>query len=302
MSDPSPKSSSTGPSSVELFGRSFFDGTAEQALETLLTSSAAQPTRAYFMAAYCVNAAASSEPYRQALTRADVLFADGAGMALAAVVAGHRLRANINGTDLCPQLIERLAEGGRSVYLLGAEPGVAQEVADRWRAEHPRLVVAGTRDGYFDEAESPAIAEAVRQSSADTLLVALGVPAQELWLDRWFPATGARLAMGVGGLFDFVAERVTRAPRALRGLGLEWAWRTAQEPRRLAGRYLVGNPLFLGRLAAWEAGWWAGITPREAPPAGPVAAGDAPGTERPTAGEGSSPGTPGPPGRGADSG
>jgi len=113
----------------------------------------------------------------------------------------------------------------------------------------PQHEIVGARDGYFVATGSSEIAAHIKASGADLLLVAMGNPAQELWIDRNFEATGARLAIGVGALFDFLAARVPRAPKAVRNLRLEWAFRLALEPNRLWRRYLVGNPLFLARVA-----------------------------------------------------
>jgi len=88
----------------------------------------------------------------------------------------------------------------------------------------------------------------VRESAADLLIVALGNPLQELWLDRNLDATGAHVGVGVGAFLDFSAEAVRRAPRWMSLLGIEWCFRLIQEPLRLWRRYLVGNPLFLARV------------------------------------------------------
>jgi N-acetylglucosaminyldiphosphoundecaprenol N-acetyl-beta-D-mannosaminyltransferase len=109
--------------------------------------------------------------------------------------------------------------------------------------------MAGWRHGYFPRRDSGLVAEEIRASGAEVLLVGLGAPEQELWLDRHLAATGARVGLAVGGLFDYYAGRLPRAPLAWRRRGLEWVWRLALEPRRLWRRYLAGNLRFLA--AAW---------------------------------------------------
>jgi len=93
-----------------------------------------------------------------------------------------------------------------------------------------------------------ALIEAIRASGATLLLVALGNPAQELWIGRHLAATGVQVAFGVGALFDFLAGEVSRAPAFVRRTRLEWAWRLMLEPKRLFRRYVLGNPLFLMRV------------------------------------------------------
>ncbi len=99
-----------------------------------------------------------------------------------------------------------------------------------------------------DEAAGAAVVAQINRAKPDLLLVGMGNPLQEEWIDRHFAALRVPVCVGVGGLFDFWADNVSRAPRWLRRLGHEWLWRFWQEPRRMARRYLLGNPLFLARV------------------------------------------------------
>jgi lipopolysaccharide/colanic/teichoic acid biosynthesis glycosyltransferase len=113
----------------------------------------------------------------------------------------------------------------------------------------PGLAIAGTRDGFSGAADTDAVIADINASGADIVLVALGVPLQELWLHRHAHRLNAGLTLGVGAALDFLAGTVSRAPHLVRKARLEWAWRLAQEPRRLASRYLKGNGVFLARAA-----------------------------------------------------
>jgi len=141
---------------------------------------------------------------------------------------------------------------GLSLYLLGAQPGVADRLATLLRRRHPGLRVAGTHHGYLrgEDDEARVVAE-INASGANVLLVAMGAPAQDLWIERNAPRLRAGVAMGVGGLFDFYSGRVARAPQWMREAGLEWAYRLVQEPARMWRRYVIGNPLFLWRARRW---------------------------------------------------
>jgi alpha-1,3-mannosyltransferase len=119
----------------------------------------------------------------------------------------------------------------------------------------PQHKIVGCHHGYFDASHVPAIIDLIRRSRADVLLVAMGNPKQELFIEKYLAATGCVVGIGVGALFDFLAGTVPRAMPWVQRWRLEWAYRLTQEPRRLAGRYLVGIPVFLMRLATQ---WWSG--------------------------------------------
>jgi len=205
-------------------------------------------TRVAFVNPDCVNIAAREPAYRKALEGFDWVCADGIGMKIAGSLLGRPVRQNVNGTDLFPRLCAALAGTSHSLFLLGARPGVA-EAAGRWATtRHPGLKLAGTRSGYFSGTEEHELLEEIRASGATVLLVAMGAPRQEIWLERNLGATGALVGMGVGGLFDFYSGRIRRAPVWLREIGGEWVYRFLQEPGRMWRRYLVGNWLFIFRI------------------------------------------------------
>ncbi|MGA8114099.1 MAG: WecB/TagA/CpsF family glycosyltransferase, partial [Actinocatenispora sp.] len=133
------------------------------------------------------------------------------------------------------------------VYLLGGRPGVAARAARRLGEEHG-LRVVGARDGYFDEADEPALIDDINRSSARILMVGLGNPRQELWLSRHRSALAPPVALTCGGWLDWTAGQRPPCPPWIYRLGMEWAYRLAQEPRRLFGRYVLGNPRFLLRV------------------------------------------------------
>jgi N-acetylglucosaminyldiphosphoundecaprenol N-acetyl-beta-D-mannosaminyltransferase len=172
--------------------------------------------------------------YAAALSRADVVLADGVGAVWAARRLTGRTPERTPGIELADELCAVCAREGQSVFLLGGQTGVAERAAVRLRARHPGLRVAGTRDGYWEPGEEAGVVEQVNRSGADLLLAGLGQPAQERFLDRWHGRLTARLAMGVGGSLDVFAGDVKRAPAWMRRLGLEWLYRTLVQPWRLA--------------------------------------------------------------------
>ena len=196
--------------------------------------------------------------FREAYARASLSLADGMPVLWASRLLGAPLPEKISGSDLVIPLARLAARKGWRVYLLGGEPGVAQEAGDRLTRELG-LNVVGTdspvirADGGADDAEH--LLGRLRAAKPDLLLVALGAPKQELFIDRFARQIGPVVAMGVGGSLDFVAGRVRRAPRWMSRAGLEWAYRLAQEPRRMWRRYLIEDPAFLAIVArSWRRG------------------------------------------------
>lgn len=230
---------------LPVMGVNLVDATAAQVIDTLLTPG--HRARLAFMNAHCSNVAASDRAYGDALASADMVLPDGIGIELAARFRGQRLTENLNGTDFVPALLERAARRGQSVFLLGGRTGVAEGAALGLCRRIPGLRIAGTRDGFDGMADEDAAIDQINASGADILLVALGVPFQDSWLARNEARLAPRLTMGVGALFDFLAGRVARAPERVRKARCEWIWRLAMEPRRMARRYVMGNPRFLAR-------------------------------------------------------
>lgn len=243
------------PASLSICGMRLLNLDMDDTIAAIEAALAARlPTRIAFVNADCINIASRNPAYRADLAAVDWVCADGAGMRLAGRLLQQPVRDNVNGTDMFPHLCAMLASRGRRLYLLGGRPGVAAAAGDWACAHHPGLVLAGCQHGYYPASKEAAVVAAIRASGADVILVALGAPRQEAWIARHLPDTGAAVGIGVGGLFDYYSGRIPRAPLWLRHLGLEWIFRLWQEPRRLARRYLLGNPLFLLRLAhSWLA-------------------------------------------------
>ncbi|MEI6876010.1 MAG: WecB/TagA/CpsF family glycosyltransferase [Spirochaetota bacterium] len=202
----------------------------------------------YFFNAHCGNVSARVPAYKEALDRADLVFPDGSGIKLGGMIQGTPIEANVNGTDLFPLLMEALAREGRRVFFVGAKRRViaslVQSVPKRW----PGVELTGWTVGYFDHDSE--VTEAIKSFGADVVFVAMGVPRQELWIDRCMDSTGAKVAIAVGGLFDFYSGVMPRAPLWMRRLGVEWLFRLAMEPRRMWKRYILGNFEFMARVIA----------------------------------------------------
>jgi exopolysaccharide biosynthesis WecB/TagA/CpsF family protein len=234
---------------VDIFGLTIRNVALAEASALLVNAASAHlRQQVFFLNAHCVNVAMSNKKYVEALRAADLRFADGSGMRIAAKLAGVTLRDNVNGTDLFPLLCRDAARNGVSIGLLGARPDVAARCAETMASRFPGLRVAFTHHGYFSEADTPSIIRSINESGTGLLFVALGVPSQELWIARHAAELQVPVILGVGALFDFYSGSVRRAPLAFRKLGMEWAYRFLLEPRRLFARYVFGNPLFIWRV------------------------------------------------------
>jgi N-acetylglucosaminyldiphosphoundecaprenol N-acetyl-beta-D-mannosaminyltransferase len=177
----------------------------------------------------------------EVLVRSDYVLADGQPMLPMAALLGITIPERIDGIGLMQRLLQLADREGFSVYLLGARQEIVEECVRRIRADFPRVVIAGFRNGYFDEQEIPAIAKEVRGVAPDFLFLGMGSPMKERLADGWAEQLGARVIQGVGGSFDVIAGVVKRAPRWMQRCGIEWLYRVIQEPRRMVWRYARTN-------------------------------------------------------------
>jgi len=171
--------------------------------------------------------------------------ADGQPLVWAAPIFHGRLPERVTGIDLIDRLARESERKGLRIYLLGSKQHVLEKVAKRLAQRYPGVNICGMADGYFSEADMASRAEAVRDSGAHILLVAMGVPRQEQFIEAQWARLGVNVAIGVGGSFDVIAGLRKRAPRLLQRIGMEWFFRLMQEPQRMWYRYLTTNTLFV---------------------------------------------------------
>lgn len=206
-----------------------------------------------FINADCLNISTKDEEYRSILKSQSLVLPDGAGINIGCRMIGERLEANLNGTDLLPELCEVAVEDDFTLYLLGAAPGVATRMQENLMMKYPGLDVVGEHHGYFDhETDSDKVIAEINAAKPNVVLVAFGAPRQEKWIHKHREKIDSNLLVGVGGLFDFYSGDKKRAPLWMRKSGLEWVYRLYLEPGRLWRRYIIGNPLFMYRIMRWK--------------------------------------------------
>ncbi|HOB40336.1 MAG: WecB/TagA/CpsF family glycosyltransferase [Limnochordia bacterium] len=182
------------------------------------------------------------------LQRADLVVADGIGVVWAGGVLGQEVPERIPGIELAEALLARAAQRGWGVFLLGAQPGVAEQAAAALTARWPELRIVGTQHGFFQGPEEEEVLASLKELRPHILLAALGVPRQEKWLAAHLGQLKIPVAVGVGGSFNVWAGVDQRAPAWLRKLNLEWLYRLVKQPWRI--KRMAVLPLFV--LAVWQ--------------------------------------------------
>jgi N-acetylglucosaminyldiphosphoundecaprenol N-acetyl-beta-D-mannosaminyltransferase len=180
------------------------------------------------------------------LKSADLLVADGAGVVLASRLLGRSVPEKVSGVDLIMECLRTFSREHVRYFLLGGKKGVAEAAAENMKKDYPGTEIAGCMHGYFSAEEEDGIIDRINASDPDILLVALGAPKQEKWIDRNKERLKARVCMGVGGSLDILAGTAALAPDFYRRNGLEWLFRLYSEPRR--AKRMLDLPRFMLRV------------------------------------------------------
>ena len=195
-------------------------------------------------AAKIVNAQKDKE-LMNSIVNCDIVNADGQAVVWASRLLNEPLPERVAGIDLMENLVKSAAEKGYKLFFLGAKEEVVKEVVRKYSQIHGDNIIAGYRNGYFTNDEEPVIAKQIADSKADILFVAITSPKKEIFLRTYKDLIQTPFIMGVGGSFDVVSGKVKRAPLWMQSWGLEWLFRTFQEPRRMWKRYLYTNTSFI---------------------------------------------------------
>lgn len=179
-----------------------------------------------------VMAARKDKAFRELLTAADMVTADGVGIMLAGRILGTRFKQRVTGVALAENIFKAAAQHSLRLFLLGAGPGVAEEAAAVLQKQYPGINIVGTWAGQAAPEGDNESLERIRQAGAEIVLVAYGMLKQDWWIARNLAMSGATVAIGIGGVLDYKAGRVALAPLWVRKAGLEWLFRLYKEPWR----------------------------------------------------------------------
>lgn len=183
---------------------------------------------------------------QNSVNRSDLINADGQAVVWASKFLGKPLKERVAGIDLMENLVKVSHIKKYKIFFLGAKEEVVKSVVEKYSKEFSPDLIAGYRNGYFDQTEESKIAEHISKSGANILFVAISSPTKENFLYRnKVTLHKVNFIMGVGGSFDVVSGRIKRAPIWMQNAGLEWFYRFAQEPKRMWRRYLIGNTKFI---------------------------------------------------------
>ncbi len=181
--------------------------------------------------------------FREIVLQCEQITADGQPIVWMSRLLGDPLPARVPSVDIMLEMLPVAAAKGYRIFMLGTREDILQEARANLQAQYPGLQIVGTRNGYFNADDEDEIVAAINAARADMLLIAISSPKKEQFVERNRSSLDVPFVMGVGGAFDIIAGRYSRAPKWVQQGGIEWAWRFAQEPRRMAPRVLSGMNL-----------------------------------------------------------
>jgi len=182
---------------------------------------------------------------REDVLASDLINADGMSVIWASKFLGQPLKERVTGIDLMQNIIELSSQKNYKIFFFGAEETVLDRVVSYYRTRYSPNIIAGYHSGFYPEEKEKEIALQIANSGAHVLFVAISSPRKELFLNKYKHIIKTPFIMGVGGSFDVVAGKVSRAPNWMQAYGLEWLYRLIQEPKRMWKRYFYTNSVFI---------------------------------------------------------
>jgi N-acetylglucosaminyldiphosphoundecaprenol N-acetyl-beta-D-mannosaminyltransferase len=189
-----------------------------------------------------INEALTNKPFFDAINKADLALADGAGIVLSAKILSHKAPEKISGVDLTYKLCEEAAKQGYRIFMLGGQNEVGNKAAEILKSLYPGLNIVGVYEGNPNDNN---IISKIQDAKPHILLVAWGAPKQDLWIAKHKDDLNVPIMMGVGGTYDFIAGLQIRAPKTWRDFGFEWLWRLIHEPWRWKRQLALPKVIFL---------------------------------------------------------
>jgi N-acetylglucosaminyldiphosphoundecaprenol N-acetyl-beta-D-mannosaminyltransferase len=229
------------------------DFTLPELVDTLAASVPVAKTRPVvfgYINVYGLNLSYSDPEFRRIINAQDYVFCDGYGIKWGASLMGQRLRQRMTPPDWIDLLFRRALQDGSSFFLIGDSEKVIAKFRAQVEATFPGIRILGHQSGFFDHfgAEGQKLAETIHGLAPDYVLVGMGMPLQEKWVNHFLPILGRGVYLPVGALFRWYVNEEKRAPKWMTDNGLEWFARLLSNPKYVWRRYLIGNPLYVLRL------------------------------------------------------
>ncbi len=188
----------------------------------------------------------SNKILQESVISSDIINADGMSVVWAGRFFGYKIKERVAGIDLMDNLVRLAHEKNCKCFFLGARNDVVKKIVVHYTEKYSNKIIAGYRNGYFENDQEKIIIDQIIKSKPNFLFVAITSPKKEIFLNKYKDELkSVNLIMGVGGSFDVISGKVKRAPLYMQKLGLEWFYRLVQEPRRMWRRYLIGNLKFI---------------------------------------------------------
>jgi len=224
-----------------------------QSLFERLMQEARQPSQkvVHYLNIHVANTAFKDDRLKRILQQSDLVYCDGAGIVLGSKLLGSPLPTRLTAADWFLDMLKSFSRNDCRVYLLGGDPGIPEQALAEIEEKIPNHTVVGAHHGYIlssPELQNQVIEE-INALKPDILIVGFGTPLQEYWMDAHRHKIQVPVIYAIGAVMDFVSQKVSRCPQWMGDAGFEWLYRLYTEPGRLSGRYVLGNPWFLSRIA-----------------------------------------------------
>ena len=218
-----------------------------------LVQESLNPTQSvvHYLNIHVANKAFADARLKDILQRSDLVYCDGAGIVLGSKLLGSPLPTRLTAADWFMDMLVYFTEKQRRVYLLGGDPGIPEAAVAEIISRLGEHSIVGAHHGFIlsDPELQAQVIDDINALQPDILIVGFGTPLQEYWIDAYRAKLNVPVIYAIGAVMDFISQKVSRCPQWMGNAGFEWLYRLYNEPSRLGGRYVLGNPWFLGRIA-----------------------------------------------------
>ena len=231
---------------VNILGIQFHNVTENEALKKVLHYLTGNDSKVVFTAnPEIVMRAKNDDQFKKIINQGDLVVADGIGVVIGSKIIKKPLKERVAGYDLVQNIFKEIKDTEHTVYFFGAAPGIAKQAQEKMKQQYSNIKIIGAHSGYYTEEEEALLIQELKRKKPDIILVGLGAPKQEMWIQKYKNEIKAKVFIGVGGSFDVMSGNTKRAPKLFIHLGLEWFYRLITQPTRL--KRMLQLPLFL-----WE--------------------------------------------------